>query len=85
MSNSWDGTFEKTTETLESNPEGNGRGKLFGKSAELLFGRYRYRYEILNNMHSVLNTSVKVSGNARHYRSYMAIWNKSKVKKKFGG
>ena len=39
-----------------------------GKSAQLLLGRYRYKYEVLHTIHSVLNTSVKVSGGARHYK-----------------
>ena len=38
-----------------------------GKSAYLLLGQYRYKYEVLHTINSVLNTSVKVSGCAHHH------------------
>ena len=37
-----------------------------GKSAYLLLGRYRYKYEVLHTIDGVLNTSEEVSSCAHH-------------------
>ena len=36
--------------------------------------QYRYKYEVVHTIHSVLNTFMKVSGGARYYLPRKEFW-----------